>query len=154
MTAVERLALSRERLRVAMLPPPNRPQSNDLRESIGAFAKELAARARAMPGLAGLIEPLETWWAQHPLRTTGLVVAEAWRKLSSPMAERHPLLLLVGAVLVGALLTLSRPWRWLVSPAVFAGLLPSLASRTIRELPVDSWLKVLGSISAPRATPH
>lgn len=151
MSPVERLALSRERLRAAMQPPPVKPPSHLLGEGIGEFAKDLLARVRAMPGLGGLIEPIEAWWARHPLRTTGLVAAEASRNLTTPIAERHPLVLLFGAVLVGALLTLSRPWRWLVSPAVFAGLLPSLASRAIRELPVDSWLKVLASISAPAA---
>lgn len=151
MSPVERLTLSRERLRAAMQPPPIKPHSHLLSESIGEFAKDLVAHVRAMPGLGGLIEPIEAWWVRHPLRTASLVAAEASRKLTTPIAERHPLVLVFGAVLVGALLTLSRPWRWLVSPAVFAGLLPSLVSRTIRELPVDSWLKVLASISAPAA---
>lgn len=151
MSPVERLALSRERLRVAMQPPPVKPSGQFLGENIGEFAKDLFNRIKSMPGLGSLIEPVEAWWARHPLRTAGLVAAEASRNLTTPMAERHPLMLLFGAVLVGALLTLSRPWRWLVSPAVLAGLLPSLASRTIRELPVDSWLKLLASISAPAA---
>lgn len=153
MSPVERLALSRERLRVAMQPPPAKPPGHFLGGNIGEFAKDLMSRIKSMPGLGNLLEPIEAWWARHPLRTAGQVAAEASRSFATPMAERHPVMLLFGAVLVGALLALSRPWRWLVSPAVVAGLLPSLASRAIRELPVDSWLKVLASISAP-ATAH
>ncbi len=151
MSAVARLTLSRECLRAAMLPPPRDPVRLPLGDSISELAQSLLARIKAMPGLDGLLEPIETWWAQHPLRSAGLVVVEASRKLTTPIADRHPLALIFGAALVGALLALSRPWRWIVSPALFAGLLPSLASRTIRELPVDTWLKVLGAISTPRA---
>ena len=152
MTPVERLTLSRQRLRAAMLPPPGEPHRHPLGDKIGAFVTDLIERFKGVPSLAGLIEYIEGWWAQHPLRAAGLIVAEASRKLTTPMAERHPLGLIFAAALVGALLVFSRPWRWIVSPALFAGLLPSLASRTIRELPVDSWAKVLASISAPRAS--
>lgn len=134
-----------------MLPPPRDPARLSLGDSISELAQNLLARIKAMPGVDGLIEPIEAWWAQHPLRTAGLVVVEASRKLTTPIADRHPLALVFGAALMGALLALSRPWRWIVSPAVLAGLLPSLTSRTIRELPVDTWLKVLGAISTPRA---
>jgi hypothetical protein len=134
-----------------MLPPQVDPPPRPLGDSISELAQSLFARLKAMPGLDGLLEPIEAWWAQHPLRTAGLVVVEASRKLTTPIAGRHPLALIFGAALMGALLALSRPWRWIVSPALFAGLLPSLASRTIRELPVDTWLKVLGAISTPRA---
>jgi len=148
-TAIERLALSRECLRAALLPPPDKAPSHLPGASISEFATSLLERIKAMPGLAGLIEPVEAWWAQHPLRTASLIVAEGSRKLAAPVADRHPLALVLAAALAGALLVLSRPWRWLVSPAVVAGLLPSLASRTLRNLPLGSWVRVLASISAP-----
>lgn len=151
MSAVARLTLSRECLRAAMLPPRGDPSPHPFGKGVSELAQSVLARIKAMPGFGGLIEPVEAWWAQHPLRTAGLVVVEASRKLATPMAARHPLALVFGAALVGALLALSRPWRWIASPALVAGLLPSLASRTIRELPVDTWLKVLGAISTPRA---
>ena len=151
MTPVERLTLSRGRLRAAMLPPPGKSRSHPLGDRIGEFVTGLVENFKAVPSLAGVIEHIEGWWAQHPFRAAGLVVAEASRKLTTPMAERHPISLVLAAALAGALLAFSRPWRWIVSPALLAGLLPSLVSRTIRELPVDSWAKVLASISAPRA---
>lgn len=146
--AIERLALSRARLRAAMLPAPS-TQGHALGDGISGFATNLVERLRTMPGAAVLIDTIQTWWEQHPLRTAGLVAAEASRKLAEPVAQRNPLALVFGAVVVGALFALSRPWRWMLRPALFAGLLPALASRAIRELPVDTWLRMFASISAP-----
>ena len=150
MTAVDRLALSRERLRLAMLPPPPRPAEHLFGERFGALTAGLLERLKTTPGLAELIEPIKAWWARHPLRTAGLVAADASRKLATPLAARHPLALVFGALLVGAVLVFSRSWRWIASPALVAGLLPSLASRGLRELPLASLAKFFASISAPR----
>ncbi|MEP7056187.1 MAG: hypothetical protein ABI809_00230 [Caldimonas sp.] len=154
--ALERLALSREILRAAMLPAPPKAHAHALGDGIGALTSGLVDRVKTMPGAAVLIDTLRSWWDQHPLRTAGLVAAEASRKIATPVAERNPLGLVLGAVVVGALFALSRPWRWMLKPALFAGLLPALALRAIRELPVDSWLKMFASLAAPgtaRAVP-
>ena len=153
MTAVERLTLSRERLRIAMLPPPPKPADHLFGERIGVFMTNIIERAKATPGLTELIEPIEAWWAQHPLRTAGLVAAEASRKLATPIAERHPLALVFGSVLIGALLILGRPWRWSGIAALLAGLLPGVAPRSVRELPIASLAKLIASITTPRPTP-
>jgi hypothetical protein len=150
--AIERLALSRERLRDAMLPARRkRPAGeNPLADGIGNFATGLVERVRAMPAVAVLIEAVEDWWARHPLHTAGIVAAEASRRIAAPVAERHPLKLLFGAVLVGALLALLKPWRWLLRPALFAGLLPALLARGVRELPIEHWLQLAAGLVAPR----
>src|SRR5450755_4189219 len=149
--AVERLALSRERLRQSLLPPPPKPCGHPLGEGLGALATDLVNRVKAVPGVQLLLEALHDWWAQHPLRSASLVAAAAARKLAAPLAERSPLALVLGAALVGALFALSRPSRWLLRPALIAGLAPALASRVIRELPIDAWLTVLSSFVVPRA---
>lgn len=151
-SAVERLALSRERLRRAMMPTPSEREGGHTRgDGIGGWAALLVDRITAIPGARVLIEAVRTWWSQHPLHAAGLVAAEASRKLAAPIAERNPLTLVFGALLFGAVLALTRPWRWLLRPALFAGLLPALVASVMRELPVDSWLKIFAALSAPGA---
>ncbi len=154
--AVERLAVSRQRLREALLPPPPKAHGHPLGEGLGALATDLVNRAKAIPGAQLLLEALHDWWAQHPLRTAGILAAAAARKLAGPLAERSPLTLVLGAALVGALFALSRPSRWLLRPALIAGLAPALAARVIRELPIDAWLTMFSSFvvaRAPASTP-
>lgn len=147
--AIERLALSRELLRSAMRPAATKKAGQGLGAGVGAAALSLVERVKTLPGAAVFLEAVTEWWSHHPLRTAGLVAAEASRKLAAPVAQRNPIGLVVCAVVVGALLALSRPWRWMLRPALLAGLLPALASRAIRELPVDAWLKVLASFTTP-----
>lgn len=150
--AIARLALSRELLRTTMRPAvTKKPSGQALGAGVGAAASSLLERFKGLPGAAVLLESVQDWWSHHPLRTAGLVAAEASRKLAAPVAQRNPMGLVVCAVVAGALLALSRPWRWMLRPALFAGLLPALASRAVRELPVDTWLKVLASFTAPSA---
>jgi hypothetical protein len=152
--AIERLALSRERLRSTMMPAPQRPASHASSGSAGSFTATLAERLKDLPGAAMLLDAVRTWWAQHPLRTAGLVAAEASRKFAAPLAERNPLALILGAVVIGALLALSRPWRWALRPAIFAGLVPAIAARIMRQLPLESWLRMFASVSARIGARH
>jgi hypothetical protein len=149
--AIERLALSRERLRSTMMPAERKTASHPLGAGVGGFASGLADRIREMPGADMLLEAIRTWWQQHPLRTAALVAADASRKFAGPLAERNPLGLVLGAVVVGALLALSKPWRWLLRPALFAGLVPAIAARVMRQLPIESWLRMFAHVSARTA---
>ena len=145
-SALDRVIASRERLRLAMQrPAPSAAKL--LGRGVSGYFSRLVERLRETPGLAVLIEAVESWWSQHPLRTAGDIAAEASRTLVAPLAQRNPLLLLGGAALVGALLALTRPWRWLLKPALLAGLLPQVLSRAIRHLPVESWLSMAAALS-------
>ena len=149
--AIERLALSRERLRSTMMPAPQKSTSHAFSGGTGSFTAGLTDRLKDLPGAAMLLDAVRTWWAQHPLRTASMVAAEASRKFAAPLAERNPLALILGAVVFGALLALSRPWRWALRPAIFAGLVPALAARILRQLPLESWLRMFASVSARTA---
>ena len=147
--AIVRLALSRERLRAAMMPASSKERAHALGDGVSAFANDLVERVKALPGVAIVLDALRSWWAQHPLHTAGNVAAEASRRLAAPIAERNPVALVLGAALFGALLVLTRPWRWMLRPALFAGLVPALVARAIREVPVDSLLGLFASFKPP-----
>jgi len=119
----ERLAVSREHLRLALQAPGSAGPHDT-----GAG---LLAGLQSLPGAKPLVEALGLWWDRHPLRATGLLVAEAAKAAIVPLAQRHPLLLVTGALAVGALLAWTRPWRWGFKSALFAGLLPQLLASSM-----------------------
>jgi len=74
---------------------------------------------------------LRRWWRRHPLRATAELGDQLGRELLTPTAEKHPWLLLGGAVVAGALLSRLRPWRWVSRSAVLGHLVPPLSLASI-----------------------
>ncbi len=150
-SALDRVSASRERLRLAMQKPKKPSPSKLSGRGIGSYGASALAHLKEIPALAVLLAALENWWSQHPLRTAAIVGAEASRTLVEPLARRNPLMLMLGALLFGCLLARARPWRWILRPALLAGLLPQLASQAIRQLPLESWMSMVAGLSRPRA---
>lgn len=133
--AAQRLAASRERMRVSMTRQP----------------------AAAADGTGPVLDALKDWWAAHPLHVAGVVAADAAKTLIGPVAQRHPIALVAGALLLGAVLVWAKPWRGILKPALLAGLLPQLLSKAMAVVPIESWLAVLSSLTrqaAPAAAPE
>ena len=127
--AAQRLAASRERMRVSMTRQP-----------------------AAADGTGPVLDALKDWWAAHPLHVAGVVAADAAKTLIGPVAQRHPIALVAGALLLGGALVWAKPWRGILKPALLAGLLPQLLSKAMAVVPVESWLAVLSSLTR-EATP-
>ena len=145
-TALARVEASRARLRLAMMPevPPA--------EATRA-AHSLRARLLNIPVIGGVVASVQTWWSSHPYRPAAQVASEATHAVVNPIARRHPYALVLAAAIFGAGLAWTRPWRWIFRSALFAGLLPQLATKAVTSLPIDSWLKVFGTAMSTRAAP-
>ncbi len=155
-TATERLEASRARLRDALLaiahPPPKPSLLGELGVgNLGTFASQILERLKALPMAAVVIESIEHWWAEHPLHAAGALAEEASRRYVGPIARKNPVAVVIGSIVFGALLVASKPWRWLLRPALFVGLVPQIASHALKSLPLDSWLQMLSTLSGKRA---
>ena len=145
MTASERIDFSRARLRAAMSPPPAPAADAD------AGKTSWTQRLKQLPVISLVFESLDAWWTNHPLHAAAQVAAEASSAVVRPVARRHPFALVFVAGAVGALLVWSRPWRWALRPALLAGLAPQFASRVVKNLPIESWMTLLGAALAQPA---
>jgi hypothetical protein len=151
-SAAERLEASRARLRTGLMkiahPPPKPSLLGNL--GIGSFGSQILERLKALPGAALVLESIEHWWAEHPLHAAGAIAEEASRRYVGPIARRNPVAVVVGSVVFGALLVASKPWRWLLRPALVIGLVPQIAAHALKRMPLDSWLHMLSSLSGKR----
>lgn len=139
MTAVERVEFSRARLRRALSPP------RVLAEETTRPRRFWLGGVADLPLVGIVIESLKEWWSHHALRPASQIVAEASRAVVTPFAQHHPFALVLSASAAGAALAWNRPWRWIFSSALLAGLLPQLASRVVARLPLETWTTMLGA---------
>jgi len=135
--ATERLTLSRERLRQAML-AAMRPPSQTKGEGVNPSRLSWRATLMQTPATRLLLELGQTWWARQPLRLVLPLLAQAAEALLAPAAQRHPIGLVLGAATVGATLALVRPWRWLSATALVTRFLPPLLSELAKHAPVPA----------------
>lgn len=144
----DRLDESRARLRQAML-ASTKPASSAARPKSGATAAWLDG-VKSSPGVSILLEAAASWWMRHPLRLATRVGADAANAVIQPMAQRNPLGLVLGALVFGAVVAWIRPWRWMLKPALLAGLFPQVVSKVITHAPSTSWVTVLMSLADAR----
>lgn len=149
-SACARLLLSRERLRREMVERSAPKRSS---ATAGADGPTVGWQdwLKQMPVAGVLFEALSSWWANHPLNGVASVAAGAARASLVPMAQRNPLGLMLIAVVLGAALVATRPWRWLLKPALFAGLVPQMLSKLVAHVPFESWMGFASNFSKPKA---
>jgi len=142
MTPSERLTLSRERLRLALRDMSTPPSGASGAHATGVGIAWLDG-LKSIPAANVVIEAVCSWWAQHPWRIGSVLASETVKAVVQPMAQRHPLGLVAGALLLGGVLAWTRPWRLILTPALLAGLLPQLLSKAVAQIPAQSWMAVL-----------
>lgn len=127
LTSVARLAQSRERLRQALHGTPAAERSPRV-------PAQWWSELRALPAASVIVDAVQAWWALHPLNATVRAVSTTALDVVRPVARHHPLLAVLGAFTLGGLLVWSRPWRWVLKPALFAGLLPQVLSTWVQQV--------------------
>ena len=152
-SAAQRLAESRERMRLWMLQTDGRHRARQ-RAAAAEAAGERPAwldRLRSHPIVGTVVDAVTSWWANHPLHPAVSLGTSVVRDAIAPLARRHPLAVVTGAFAVGGALAYFRPWRWIAKPALFAGLASQIVTRFITQIPLDSLLDAIGSFAGPHA---
>ena len=133
--AFERLQQSRECLLAALLTPPGGQASPSTAPSAWASFASFAASPSLAPLWPLAQSVLSGWWARQPAHQMAQLAQALLQAWVRPLAARHPLALMGGAMLAGAVLMAARPWRWLPRRALLAGLLPLLWRELARRQP-------------------
>jgi hypothetical protein len=151
-SAAERLAASRERMRQWMLQADGRIDARRRMEAAREAGDKPAwmDRLRTAPVIGVLIDAANAWWANHPMQPAATLAHGIVRETVAPLARRHPLLTVGGAFLVGVAVVRWRPWRWLIKPALFAGLGSQIIARVISSVPLETIFEALGSFAKRR----
>jgi hypothetical protein len=128
----ERLAASRERLRQALqqVTSSDTPGAANPESLLGGLLGHL----QTGPGVGLVVDVLQAWWQKQPMRVALLLAAETTKVLVQPIARRHPYALVLTAAAVGGVTVLLRPWRWISTPALLAGLMPQILSEIMKHL--------------------
>ncbi len=165
--ALQRLALSRSKLQLALLQPQQMADASEAADaaagaSPGRLLRRLwrqlrqAARKSTVADLA--LGALQSWWSTAPWRTA---VDDARQNLQTtvvPLVRRHPWAAVGVAAAAGALVVTLRPWRWVPMrgswPLWRAGLVAKLAQQAV-HLPWDTILAaVMAGLATAQATRH
>lgn len=132
MSGAERLAQSRERLRQAMR-PPDAPGGSAEHPSHTSRSPDWLLKLRAAPAARLLVSVFENWWARQPMRVALTLAAETGAVMLQPTAQKYPFKLVLGAAAAGSLLMWVRPWRWISTTALLAGLIPPLVAEVLKR---------------------
>ena len=165
--AAARLALTRLHLQQALGPRVMEPPGASTGVPLAAGSRQHAASTPSAPTPAAqlLLATLRAWWARHPLHAAGRLALQTADAAARPVAQKHPLALLLAAAACGAALAWARPWRQLnprvvmavLVPGVLPGLVPGLLSSlmpllTPKNAAPPLWARLLGAL-LPSAAP-
>ena len=168
--ALAGLAVSRQRLRLALKPPADieegavdaqgRPQAGAWPLSLAGWWRRGRRALQAWPVADLAAGLLQDWWQHHPWRNTGQQLAETARQAALPLVRRHPLSALLAAVALGATLVAGRAWCWpavrAIRPAATRGgrrwLVAQLTNPAVQTALISTVMLVVKQLSAQRAT--
>jgi hypothetical protein len=157
LTPVQRLEQSRAHMRSWLddRMPRSTASGAALRGGVlGEKLSEWLESLRSNPIAGAVIDGVTGWWSTHPLNSVFRIADETAGDMVGPLVRRHPLAVVAGAFVLGAIAIRIRPWRWLIRPALFAGLASQLTSRLVSHGPLDFMLGALHRFNErARATP-
>lgn len=156
--AAQRLADSRERLRLYMLGGENREEARRRAGLLHADDEPRGEgstweRLRGMPVIGVIVDVVASWWERHPLQPVVSLGKDIATHKVGPVIRRHPGAVMAGAFAIGVALVWLRPWRWLRKPAMAAGLLSQIGARTISQIPWELILAALTAVAHTREEP-
>lgn len=151
LTPTQRLQQSRERMRLSLTPPPQEEADH---------GPSLGQTLRQHPLLASAVEALQLWWEGHPWRPATFVAGGLVREALVPLARRHPIGLVLAAMMLGGSLAWFRPVRGMVKSLVIKGVVSqSLMSLVQQPLMGNlanafiTWMQQIGDPDKPRSAP-
>ncbi len=136
-SALAELKTSRARLRSALLGIAHPPAPPPLMaRGIGGLGGQLLARARTLPGVALVMDGVQTWWLKSPARKAVQLAEPTALETVASVGRKNPRALLLTSAAVGALVVIA-PWRRLlprlIRPVLFSGVLYEIAKKALRH---------------------
>lgn len=124
-----------------------------LRERAHAEARSssLDAADADAPPLARL---WHRWRAWRPFGLAGVLAARTADAVVSPVVQRHPFGMTLGAALAGGLLVWSRPWQWTLGSALLGSWLPRVFSHRRASTGGNAWLPLVSAIAVALFPPR
>lgn len=142
--AVERLELSRARMRLALQGTDSARGAGTSGQGFGPSTQQPAVgwfgRLASMPVVRLLLDALAGRWRRHPWQASALLANDLARTVLQPVAQSHPWRLVAVSAAVGGSLIYTRAWRWLPRPALLLGLVPQLLAQALKSPDVRGWL--------------
>lgn len=114
---------------------------------------DVLTKLRNVPAANLLLDAIASWWSQQPAGILLRLGTTATRTLVKPIAQRHPVALIVCALAFGGLITWTRPQRWLIRPAAVSRWLPRFAAGVAAHIPLSVWLTLLRTAQSRSTTP-
>jgi hypothetical protein len=109
--------------------------ANDLDSIAGLNQSRDAIRRALIATPSSPAEAVNQWLSEHPIKLASEALGDVTKSVVSPIAQRNPILFVATSLVVGGVLVWSRPWNWLLKPAIIAGLVPKLLSKVIAYAP-------------------
>lgn len=151
LTPAQRLQQSRERIRQCLAPPEAQADEGE------SF---LGETLRQHPLLASAVEALQLWWEGHPWRPATFVAGGLVRETLLPFARKHPIGLVLAAMLLGGSLAWFRPVRGVVKALVIKGVVSQSLMGLIQQPFMGNlanafitWMHQIGQPDKPRPAP-
>jgi|GEM_PF-688494 len=162
LSAAQRLAESRERLRLYMTQGDGRHEARRRTAAAraGGTSPSRIDRLRGLPVVGVVIDAVSAWWSNHPLRPAAKLTEGVVRDAVAPLTRKHPITVLASAFVIGGAIVWLKPWRFLGKEALFAGLFSQIITRAITQMPWESMLGAFTSFAqahtpeAPKAAPQ